>query len=327
MEIITINFVNDLLGARNLIKMPLLVQCSVVESFNFNGGKVQSVHVNGEECLVSREVYMAIGYEEENSKKAIQNLVPKKYKLRFGEVKPSLSRRDDIFLLHKEKVLLKEPGLYCFLLRCKKDEGEPFMEWVVETVLPREARKLASAIDEKDNQIQALEFRNEEHQHKILGLNEEINDLIAHRHVARRGCFDNVQCFIKRIAERFTHITLFNVNIDSLKNISDCLNFATQTWRWLRNGIIKMPIINMPNIAYPSQHINIKIPHGSRDHVIIPDTVKITFYLDIKSTDKARSVVNNVDRILVKKRCSCLNQKILTQLTTQISMIRTRIFT
>ena len=198
MEIITINFVNDLVGARNLIKMPLLVQCSVVESFNFNEGKVQSVHVNGEECLVSREVYMAIGYEEENSKKAIQNLVPKKYKLRFGEVKPSLSRRDDIFLLHKEKVLLKEPGLYCFLSRCKRDEAEPFMEWVVETVLPREARKLASAIDEKDNQIQALEFRNEEHQHKILGLNEETNDLIAHRHVARRGCFDNVQCFIKK---------------------------------------------------------------------------------------------------------------------------------
>ena len=68
----------------------------------------------------------------------------------------------------------------------------------METVLPREARKLASAIEEKDNQIQALEFRNEEHQHKILRLNEEINGLIAHRHVVRRGCFDNVLCFIKK---------------------------------------------------------------------------------------------------------------------------------
>ena len=43
---------------------------------------------------------------------------------------------------------------------------------------------------------------------------------------------------------------------------------------------------NMPNIEYPSQHINIKIPHGSRDYVIIPDTAKITFNLDITSTDK-----------------------------------------
>ena len=42
------------------------------------------------------------------------------------------------------------------------------------------------------------------------------------------------------------------------------------------------------------------MPHGSRDHVIVPDTVKITF--DIISTGKARSVVNNVGRALVKKK-------------------------
>ena len=42
--------------------------------------------------------------------------------------------------------------------------------------------------------------------------------------------------------------------------------------------------VNMPNIAYPSQHNDIEIPHGSRGHVIIPDTVKNTFILDITST-------------------------------------------
>ena len=56
---------------------------------------------------------------------------------------------------------------------------------------------------------------------------------------------------------------------------------------------------NMPNIAYTNQPINIEIPHGSRDHVIIPDTVKITFNLDITSTDKARSVVSNIGSALV----------------------------
>ena len=30
-----------------------------------------------------------------------------------------------------DSVLLKEPGLYCFLLRCGKPEAEPFMEWAV----------------------------------------------------------------------------------------------------------------------------------------------------------------------------------------------------
>ena len=58
----------------------------------------------------------------------------------------------------------------------------------------------------------------------------------------------------------------------------------------------------MPKIANPNQYTDIEIPHGSKDHVIIPDTVKITFNLDITSTGKARSVVNNVGRALVKKR-------------------------
>ena len=40
--------------------------------------------------------------------------------------------------------------------------------------------------------------------------------------------------------------------------------------------------INIPNIAYPSQHIDIDISHGSRDHVIIPGTIKITFNLDME---------------------------------------------
>ena len=104
---------------------------------------------------MSGDVCKAIGYEEENGKKAIQNLVPIKYKLRFEDVNPSPSQGGNIFPLHKDMVLVKEPGLYCFLLRCKRVEAEPFMEQVVETVLPREVWKLASVIEEKDNQIQA----------------------------------------------------------------------------------------------------------------------------------------------------------------------------
>ena len=67
--------------------------------------------------------------------------------------------------------------------------------------------------------------------------------------------------------------------------------------------------VNRPNMAYPNQYIEIEIPHGSRDRVIIPDTVKITFNLDIESTDKARSVVNNVGRALVKKKVLMLGSK------------------
>ena len=67
--------------------------------------------------------------------------------------------------------------------------------------------------------------------------------------------------------------------------------------------------VNIPNIVYPSQHISIKILHGSRDHIIIPDTVKITFNLDITSSDKAHSVVNNVGRALMKIKVLMLGSK------------------
>ena len=67
--------------------------------------------------------------------------------------------------------------------------------------------------------------------------------------------------------------------------------------------------VNMPDIAYPKQHIDIEIRHGSRDQVIIPNAVKITFNLDIISTDKARSVGNNVGWALVKKKVLVLGSK------------------
>ena len=58
--------------------------------------------------------------------------------------------------------------------------------------------KHQQAIKDRDNQIKALEFTNEKHEQKILRLNREIDDLIANRHVAHRGCFDNVLCFITK---------------------------------------------------------------------------------------------------------------------------------
>ena len=49
--------------------------------------------------------------------------------------------------------------------------------------------------------MQGLELTNKEHQQDILRLDEEINYLIENKHVVRRGCFDNVLCFIKKNSE------------------------------------------------------------------------------------------------------------------------------
>ena len=35
--------------------------------------------------------------------------------------------------------------------------------------------------------------------------------------------------------------------------------------------------VKMPNIAYPNQHTDIEIPHGSRDHAIIADTLRLNY--------------------------------------------------
>ena len=63
---------------------------------------------------------MAIEYEEENGKKAIQNLVPSKYKLRFGDVKPSLNQ-GEYFLAAQRYGLVKRAR--ALLLFVKTQEG------------------------------------------------------------------------------------------------------------------------------------------------------------------------------------------------------------
>ena len=37
--------------------------------------------------------------------------------------------------------------------------------------------------------------------------------------------------------------------------------------------------VNMSNIAYPNQHIDIQIPHGSRNHDQIPSKLRLTLTL------------------------------------------------
>ena len=155
--------------------MSFSVQYSIVESCSFNGKHVRCVYVKDVgQCLVSTDVYEAIGYDKKDGVKAIQPLVPEKYKIRFGDAQFDLEGVDNFVHTQPNTILLKEPGYYCFLFRCKRDEAEPLMIWVVETVLPREVRKLASVIKGKDNQIQA-------HKKKILRLNEDHQQAIEEK--------------------------------------------------------------------------------------------------------------------------------------------------
>ena len=66
--------------------MSFSVKRSVVESFIFNDKHGRSVYAKDVgQCLVSKDVYEAIGYEKEDGIKAIQRLVPETYKIRSGD--------------------------------------------------------------------------------------------------------------------------------------------------------------------------------------------------------------------------------------------------
>ena len=65
--------------------------------------------------------------------------------------------------------------------------------------------------------------------------------------------------------------------------------------------------VNIPNMTNTNQHVDIEIPHCSRDLVIVPETVKIMF--DLESTDKTRSIIKNVDRTLITKKVLMLDLK------------------
>ena len=130
---------------------------SIVEQFSFEGKSVRAVYVRGTgECLVASDVYRAIGYDRKAGVQAIQRLVPERYKMRLSDAGVTLKGVLKSEYPQPDSVLLKEPGLYCFLLRCGKPEAEPFMEWVCEKVLPREVRKLTTVVEEKDAQIALL---------------------------------------------------------------------------------------------------------------------------------------------------------------------------
>ena len=83
-------------------------------------------------------------------------------------------------------------------VRSKKPKAVALEKWIVKKGVERIQEEDQLAIIDHNNQIKALDFKNEEHQQYILRLNEEIDDLVANRNVAHRGCFDNVLCFIKK---------------------------------------------------------------------------------------------------------------------------------
>ena len=70
------------------------------------------------------------------------------------------------------------------------------------------------------------------------------------------------------------------------------------SFKVIRENIFK---VSITYLAYPNNHMLTEIPHGSRDHVTVPDNGNIMLDFCIESTDIERSIFNKVGRVLVKK--------------------------
>ena len=94
----------------------------------------------------------------------------------------------------KDGYYINEEGMNELVFRSQQHKAKNFRKHFCNVIFPRTRQ----AITGLDNQMQTLEFTNEEERQEILSLNEEVNDLMANRHVTRCGCFDNVLCFMKK---------------------------------------------------------------------------------------------------------------------------------
>ena len=82
--------------------------------------------------------------------------------------------------------------------------------------------KHQQAIEEKYNQIQALEFTYGKYQQIILRFNKKIDDPLKNRHVPRRGCFD-VLCFIKKNSREVHPYYVIRCQYSQLEKYKRCL--------------------------------------------------------------------------------------------------------
>ena len=120
------------------------------------------------------------------------------------------------------------------IVKSQKDKGKALKEHILKDIVPREfdakiegiQGKYRQAITDRDNQIKSLEFRNEENQQKILKLNKEIDDLFKNRHAARRGCFDNMLCFIKKNSKEAHPYYVIQCQYRRLEKYKRCLKLC-----------------------------------------------------------------------------------------------------
>ena len=161
--------------------------------------------------------------------------------------------------------------------RSNKPKAVALVKWLTKKCIEKIQEGHQQAITGRDNQIQTLEATNEAHQRNILRLNKETDDLIKNRHVARRGYFDNVLCFIKKNSKEVHPHYVIRCQYRQLEKYKRCLKLRypniKEAGRWddpnaiHRWNIFKSKTIEKPN--YCKNHFSLTETKGERFEAIL----------------------------------------------------------
>ena len=201
--------------------------------FIFSAVELCVVTINEKPWTRAKEVCKALEYSKASKTEDIvkrlcsqENFTHKCQLIGFvSETKPVNWPKDS----QKYDIYINEEGMYELLFSSQQPKPKNFRKHCYNVMFPQIRQQLTNKLKEDHqqaiNQIQALEFTNEEErqvrEQGILRLTEET-----------------------RIGKEFTHTALFDVSTSSWKNISDGLNFVTQAWRWLTNVMIQTLFID-----------------------------------------------------------------------------------
>ena len=137
--------------------------------------KVRVVEINGEPCLVGKDVAEVLGYK--NTRDALSKHVD-------DEDKNTVAIHDGIG--NPNKVIINESGLYSLVLRSKLTEAKKFKRWVTSEVLPSIRKHGMYATDDllndPDLMIKAANRIKDESQvkeltDKVVKLSIDVNNL------------------------------------------------------------------------------------------------------------------------------------------------------
>ena len=89
----------------------------------------------------------------------------------------------------KLDLYINKEGMYELLFSSQQPKAKDFRRHCCNVLFPHVRRQLTNKMKEEHRQAIT------DHQQKILRLNEEIDDLIANKHVSRHGCFEKRTVF------------------------------------------------------------------------------------------------------------------------------------